>query len=769
MHHEIEHKSTMKIHIYLTGLFLFISSHLFATYSFDWLKTADGNQKTGTMIARDKSDNLFVAGYRTTQNIYTRKYDKFGNLQWEKTDSSGIHSIYQKPAWINCDKNKNVFVVGYQYAISSGWEYPSALVVLKYNTSGTLLWRRTINLAYVIGSSTGYSFNLKSEVDDNGNLFIGTAGTSPAGFVLIKINAVGTTQFNTTLNLGGIHQFASMRLKGNKVLIVGRVSINLNAAVMAWDTTGNLLWNNFYTGNGARDVEMDGTGNVFLLTSNANQVSPTSGQDAVIYKLNASGVQLWKKKYDFGGQEYPTRFTFVSGKLSVIGYCSTTTYFDWITFQTNSSGTLLWGTKYNGTLSNDEIPYAIAAKANGEVFVTGKGGPMFTQPNGSSYLRMVTLKYSNTGTVQWLDTLNIYNGWGIACTLASDSSIYVLGGTNMTAIHYLDHNGAGSCGIPTGISTSNVTDSSAKFNWSPVAGAYLYHLRYKTAAAAAWSTISTNQTTKTIKTLSGGTIYQYAVEAICSNGPSGYSTTQSFSTIGTGYCVTGGLSTAQEFLNLVWIGGIVNQTMSNNGYADFTNLSTPLQIGATINGYLSGASTPWGLQENYSIWIDYNHDFDFADAGEQVVSFSSSLGGYIGVNFTIPSNAPLGTTRMRVSINYGTPTGPCGMYTNGETEDYTVVISPPLAPIQYERLENSNATSKMSVYPNPSAQEIHFTTNDNIDGQACIRVYSTLGKMLIEKYTESRALFIGDLPEGYYIVSVTNMDKVYTSKFVVKK
>jgi hypothetical protein len=120
-------------------------------------------------------------------------------------------------------------------------------------------------------------------------------------------------------------------------------------------------------------------------------------------------------------------------------------------------------------------------------------------------------------------------------------------------------------------------------------------------------------------------------------------------------------------------------------------------------------------------------------------------------------------------MNYGIPAGPCGMYTGGETEDYTVIISPPLAPIQYERLENSNATSKMSVYPNPSAQEIHFTTNDNIDGQACIRVYSTLGKMLIEKYTESRALFIGDLPEGYYIVSVTNMDKVYTSKFVVKK
>lgn len=759
----------MKLNIYLSALFILIATQLLASYSVDWLKTADGNQKSGTMIARDKSDNLFVTGYRTTQNIYTRKYDKFGNLQWEKTDSSGIHSIYQKPAWINCDKNKNVFVVGYQYSISSGWEYPNAIVVLKYNTSGMLLWRRTINLAYVVGSSTGYSFNLKSEVDDNGNLFIGSAGTSPAGFLLIKINAAGTTQFNTTLNLGGIHQFASMRLKGNKVLVVGRVSINLNAAVMAWDTSGNLIWNNFYSGFGARDVEMDGNGNVFLLTSYVNQVSPTSGQDAVIYKLNASGTQLWKKKYDFGGQEYPTRFTFVSGKLSVIGYCSTTTYFDWITFQTNSSGTLLWGTKYNGTLSNDEIPYALSAKANGEVFVTGKGGPMFTQVNGSSYLRVVTLKYGNMGAMQWLDTLNIYNGWGTSCTLASDSSLYVMGGINMTAIHYLDHTGNGSCGIPSNVNTSNVTDSSAKFSWTAVPGAYLYHLRYKTTAAAAWTTLSTNQTTKTIKTLTGGTPYDYSVEAICNSGPSGYSSTLSFSTLGTGYCVTGGISTSQEFLNLVWIGGIVNQTMSNNGYADFTNLSTPLQIGATINGYLSGASTPWGLLENYSIWIDYNHDFDFTDAGEHVVNFSSDLGGYIGVNFTVPPNAVPGTTRMRVTINYGIPAGPCGMYSNGETEDYTVIITPPLAPIQLERTENGNEINTISVYPNPAAQEIHFTTNENLEGPTCIRVYSSLGKMLIENYTDSRTLYIGDLPEGYYMVSFTQMNKIYTSKLIVKK
>ncbi|MBK7965116.1 MAG: T9SS type A sorting domain-containing protein [Bacteroidetes bacterium] len=157
------------------------------------------------------------------------------------------------------------------------------------------------------------------------------------------------------------------------------------------------------------------------------------------------------------------------------------------------------------------------------------------------------------------------------------------------------------------------------------------------------------------------------------------------------------------------------------------------------------------------------------DADEQVVNFSSSLGGYIPVNFTVPTNAVLGATRMRVSINYGTPTGPCGMYTNGETEDYTVVISPPLSPILYERTENRNDSNRMSIFPNPSSQEIHFITDETLEGVVCIRVYSTEGKMLKEKYTEDRSLYIGNLPEGYYLVSLSKQDKVYTSKFILKK
>ena len=756
----------MKFVLTLLFAFLFVPSQGQNTYSTDWIKPADSYQKTGNMIARDKSDNVFVTGSVTSSNIYTRKYDKFGNLLWERTDSSGIHSIYQKPGWTNCDNAKNVLVVGYQYSSSSSWEYPNAVVVIKYNASGILQWKKVINLSYVVGSSSGYSFNLRSEIDSKGNLYIGTAGTTPSGFVLIKINSAGTILFNTTLNLGGLHQFASMRLKGNKVVITGGVSTSFSAAVMAWDTAGTPLWNKFLTGQFGQDVEQDGSGNVYMLTSYANQVSPTSGQDAVIYKLNAAGTQLWKKNYHFGGQEFPTRCTFVSGKLSVIGFCSTNSYFDWLTFQINSSGTLLWGTKYNGTAGNDEVPGFIAAKANGEVFVTGKGGPEFTQPNGSSYLRMVTLKYNSSGVQQWIDTLNLDKGWGIACTLASDSSLFVLSGSYMTAYHFLDHKGSGSCGIPPSTNVNNITDSSARISWTSVAGAYLYHIRYKTSSAAAWTTLSTNLTAKTIKTLSGGTPYQYAVEAVCVSGPSGYSATQTFTTIGAGYCSTGGLSTSQEFLNLVWIGGIVNQTLSNNGYADFTNLSTPIYLGSAVNGYLSGATTPWGLLENYSIWIDYNHDNDFTDPAEQVFAITTDISSYIGVNFTVPQTALPGNTRMRVTIKYGVPPTPCGTYAGGETEDYTVIISPPPVAANTSRIQTA-IYKPVKIYPNPVQDVLLFNAGLQSGTIISGSIFDFSGKKVVEINGSEYQIPVSTLSPGIYLLRFNDEEKnQYTGTFV---
>lgn len=704
-----------KLTTFLTCL-LIISGNLFAQYSTDWIRPAENSLKNGVMMARDNADNVIVTGKITSNNIYTRKYDKFGNFQWEKFSTSGIPSNYEKPYWVNTDNDNNVFVVGCRY-VGTSQQFPNALVVLKYSSAGILLWKNTVPMSIFVNSFI--SFNMRSEVDGNGNLYIGTVAVTPSGFVLIKLDPNGNTLFTSSNNLNGVTMFRSMRLKGDKLVFSGS-SGNLSTAIaVAWDTTGNLLWTGSFLGNSGNDIEMDDAGNTYLLTSYPDQVAPTSGQDIMIYKLNSAGSQVWVQNFDFGGSDFPTRFTFVADKISVIAYGNiSASYFDWITFQINTSGTMLWNTRYNETSGNDEQPYFIAAKANGEVFVTGKGGPMYTQ-FGNSYLRMITLKYDNTGVRKWVDSVNIYSGWGSACTLASDNSLFVLSDRYMTAFHFLDHTGIGICNIPTGLNVSNIANTYATFSWTPVSGATLYHLRYKTTTANNWNTVSVDQPSINIYGLYAGTTYNYAVEAICSSGPSGYSTTQTFTTTGTGICSSVGQSQAQEYLSQLWIGStVINNSGRDNGYGDFTNIIIPLTQGQNVTGYLSGL-VPYPEYENYGIWIDYNHNNDFTDPGEQVVTLYSDFTGLIAFNFTVPASAPLGQTRMRIVMDHDNPASPCGVYARGETEDYTVLIGdnntePPQIPTGLNVSNITNTSATFSWTPDNSAYEYHLRYKPSI-------------------------------------------------------
>ncbi|MBK8496554.1 MAG: fibronectin type III domain-containing protein [Chitinophagaceae bacterium] len=114
-----------------------------------------------------------------------------------------------------------------------------------------------------------------------------------------------------------------------------------------------------------------------------------------------------------------------------------------------------------------------------------------------------------------------------------------------------------------------------------------------------------------------------------------------------------------------------------------------------VQGYLSGL-VPYPEYEYYSIYIDYNHNNDFTDAGEEVVTLYTDFTGLISFNFTVASNALLGTARMRVIMSHDSPPTPCGVYPRGETQDYTVLIgdnstTPPAIPagVNVDNITNS--------------------------------------------------------------------------------
>jgi Zn-dependent metalloprotease len=142
----------------------------------------------------------------------------------------------------------------------------------------------------------------------------------------------------------------------------------------------------------------------------------------------------------------------------------------------------------------------------------------------------------------------------------------------------------------------------------------------------------------------------------------------------TGYCSSQGTNVNDEYIGSVQIGSINNTSGSNGGYADFTSLSTSLSKGASATITITPTWTGTVYAEGYAVWIDYNQDNDFDDAGELVYSASASTATPVSGSFTTPATAADGPTRMRVSMKYnGIPT-PCESFSYGEVEDYTVDI-----------------------------------------------------------------------------------------------
>ena len=138
------------------------------------------------------------------------------------------------------------------------------------------------------------------------------------------------------------------------------------------------------------------------------------------------------------------------------------------------------------------------------------------------------------------------------------------------------------------------------------------------------------------------------------------------------YCTSSSSNQSYEYIAGVSVADL-NNSSGASPYTDYTNLTANMTRGNSVSVSLTPGFTGSSYTEYWRIWIDYNGDHDFEDTGEEV--FSGSGSSVVSGNFTVPSSAPLGTTRMRVSMSYSTYPPICGTFTYGEVEDYTANIS----------------------------------------------------------------------------------------------
>ena len=289
---------------------------------------------------------------------------------------------------------------------------------------------------------------------------------------------------------------------------------------------------------------------------------------------------------------------------------------------------------------------------------------------------------------------------------------------------------------------------------------------------------STTTTTLSVTGLTASTTYNFYVKAKDAAGNASQSsntvliTTLSNTTLVTtpSYCSSVG-GTSKEYINRVIMGTIDNNSGNDNGYGNYTTLSSTVYLGSSEKITIIPKWTSSVRAESYNVWIDFNKNGNF-ESNELVFSKSKSRASSITGAFTIPSNALTGATRMRVSMKYNSFPSACETFANGEVEDYTINITSTIARtseetnINEETKEETNEISKLDfkLYPNPVKGDIvNFT---EMNESTTYRIFNQMGQQVASGYIENNSVNVGALMPAIYIIEITDGKSVGTKRFI---
>ena len=252
-------------------------------------------------VALDSSGNFYVSGYTTTgtdgyYQFLIIKCNSSGTIQWSR--KFGANGGHDSSYGVALDSSGNPHVMG---GISNGPYGNSDIVVLKYNTSGTLQWKQ------VLGGSNHDNGLGGIALDSSGNIYIGnTTRSSGSGNYAIhtaKLNSSGTVQWQRTLSGSGIdfnEAGIAVDSSGNAYITGATNSTGaggFDAVIAKYNSSGTLQWQRTL-GAGSNDHSygepaVDSSGNFYIVGYTAS--GGAGGNDILIAKYNSSGAIQWQR------------------------------------------------------------------------------------------------------------------------------------------------------------------------------------------------------------------------------------------------------------------------------------------------------------------------------------------------------------------------------------------------------------------------------------------------------------------------------------------
>jgi uncharacterized delta-60 repeat protein len=334
---------------------------------------ADDKMDEGAAITLDGAGNVLVAG-TGNDDLYVLKYNTSGTLLWNSL-YAGITKEDDEPVAILTDANNNIYVVGDTDTDPTNEELYD-IVLLKYNSSGTLI----ANATY--GTATNNDKPYDMVFDEAYNIYIAAKTgliTNEEGLVLKYNNALTQQWAKTYTNNLGNDRFDAVAAKNGNIWVAGRRGKNaeIHTLTQKYNSNGSLLWTKIdSTSIDARlyDISVDEVENTYVSGYSVNNNGNT---DLLALKYNPDGVPQWKNIFDSGqNDEAPANALDCAGNLWLAGHSQLANgSFDMRLCKINgASGLTTYNTTWNHSSDLNDLADDIHIRyANNTSYITASG------------------------------------------------------------------------------------------------------------------------------------------------------------------------------------------------------------------------------------------------------------------------------------------------------------------------------------------------------------------------------------------------------------
>lgn len=336
----------------------------------------------------------------------------------------------------------------------------------------------------------------------------------------------------------------------------------------------------------------------------------------------------------------------------------------------------------------------------------------------------------------------------------------------------------GCCVAPEDVIISNITQNGFSVKFNTITAATSYQLCIKELVLG--NCVSNNSYTDTsviFNNLKTCNRYAVSLKSVCSDNRVSDESLFPTKTNGCGpcfdlaYCKAGAGATGS---NLEWIDSFAiadfkHISGKNAGYVRFDTIATTLKSGKKYKLALKPGFAGSPFFEGLRVWIDYNGDGDFADAGEQVWEVAKFNATVSSDSITIPNTIKESITRMRVAMKFvgaaGFPPQYCELFDNGEVEDYCVKLE---KTVSLPTLSSED----FDIYPNPFSNYIVIKNKNSAPSIVSkIELWSADGRIIYVKRFETpeNQYLAADLPPlstGLFFIKIETNKGVLVKKLV---